>query len=180
MKGIVFIELHKLIENTWGPEYLEELIDKVELESGGIYTGVGYYDSAEVVALVTQISKDKNIPANDLVKIFGQHMGNFFIEHHNHYFAEAGNTFELLKSIDNHIHVDVKKIHADADLPTFSFEQVDDNTLILTYRSKRDMATLAEGLIEATATHYNENVTIERERIDDPQMNCEKFTVVRK
>jgi len=68
-----------------------------------------------------------------------------------------------LESIENHIHVEVKKLYPDAQLPRFKTKRLDDKTLEMIYYSDRSMADFALGLIEKTFEHYEETVAITRE-----------------
>ena len=43
MKGIVFTEFFELVEDKFGLEVVQQIIDECKLESEGIYTSVGTY-----------------------------------------------------------------------------------------------------------------------------------------
>ena len=67
-------------------------------------------------------------------------------------------SFTLISAIDSYIHVEVKKLYPDADLPSFQTEQTEPNQLWVRYRSVRGFADLAEGLFEGCFDHYGEDV----------------------
>ncbi|MDT0595412.1 heme NO-binding domain-containing protein [Glaciecola petra] len=165
MKGIVFDEFNNMVEEAFGEDMLDDIIDEnaSNLATGGAYTSVGTYDHEELVMLVSSLSNATNIAIPDLVKTFGLHLAQVFSTKFSSFFDECTDTFSFLKRIDNHIHVEVYKLYPDAELPKFSFEEPDAQTLNLIYESKRGFADLAEGLIEGTAKYYKENVTIDKE-----------------
>ena len=51
MKGIVFTEFLEMVEAQYSPAFLEDLIDEVQLSSGGAYTSVGTYPHRKLVSL---------------------------------------------------------------------------------------------------------------------------------
>ncbi|WP_158224613.1 heme NO-binding domain-containing protein [Agaribacterium haliotis] len=162
MKGIVFTEFMEMVEQNWGVDMVDDLIDSVAPESGGAYTSVASYDYEELVAYVAELSKRTQQQAPALVHAFGNFLAASFVKKFRSFFDEAGDCFSLLKKIDDHIHVEVRKLYPDAELPKFSYEQASDSSLILHYESSRQLADLAHGLIEGCARHYGEQLKIER------------------
>ena len=57
MKGIVFAEFIELVEDKFGFEIADEIIEESNLPSGGSYTSVGTYDHREMLELVTHLSE---------------------------------------------------------------------------------------------------------------------------
>ena len=78
MKGVVFKELLGMVENVFGEEITEKIISKSNLASEGAYTSVGTYHHGEILELVSNLSKETNTPASDLVKAFGKHLAPVF------------------------------------------------------------------------------------------------------
>jgi len=74
---------------------------------------------------------------------------------------------EMLASIENHIHVEVRKLYPGAELPTFRIIQQDDDFLEMMYYSDRSMYIFAKALMEQTFTHYHENSRIELEKVQE-------------
>jgi hypothetical protein len=162
MKGIVFSEFMDLVEEKFGLELLDELIESTELPSGGSYTAVGTYPHSEMVSMVVRLSELTKVPVSDLLNVFGRHLFQTFHKNYPGFFAEVKHPFDLLEQIDNHIHVEVKKLYPDAELPRFEAER-SDAEMTLIYRSERKMSDLALGLIEAAAEHYETDLKVEKE-----------------
>ena len=57
MKGIVFTEFLEMVEETFGLETVDTIIENSNLPSEGIYTSVGTYDFNEMVSLITALHK---------------------------------------------------------------------------------------------------------------------------
>lgn len=169
MKGIVFTEFNEMVEDKFSPELLDEIITECELSSGGAYTSVGTYDHNELVQMVGKLSEKTDIPADALVYAFGEHLAVRFSELFPSFFAGTTSVFGFMKSLDSHIHVEVKKLYPDADLPNFSFDDSNPDGLIMEYRSARGFSDLAHGLMAGVIKHYNEPIHITVEPLSGTQ-----------
>jgi hypothetical protein len=161
MKGIVFTEFFSLVEKEWSADMVEDLIDDTNPASGGAYTAVGTYDHGELVAMVMALSKRVDIPPQTLIRVFGKHLFDVFVTNYGHFFSSVTDPFDFLESVESYIHVEVRKLYPDAELPSFESERPDATSLKLTYRSGRHFADLAYGLIDACCAHWKVPVRID-------------------
>jgi len=159
MKGIVFTEFLELVENEFGLEVVQQIIDECELETAGVYTSVGTYSHKDMFKMVAKLSEIKGLPVPALLTVFGEY---FFTTLKDKYpvFVEKPNLFSFLNSIDQYIHPEVLKLYPDAELPRFDAEIKSDNEMMLNYMSSRKMSDLAIGLIKGAANHFKENVDV--------------------
>ena len=176
MKGIVFTEFFDMVEQKFGYEVVDAIIEQSQLPSNGVYTSIGTYPHSEMVSLLFNLSEGVNIPIDDLLRAFGGHLFDVFLSSYPHFFSATKNSFELLRSIDNHIHVEVKKLYPDATLPSFETFEHEDGTMVMIYQSERKMGQLAYGLIEATLHHFKDDYGIKSENIN-PDGSKVKFTI---
>lgn len=179
MKGIVFTELIDLVEDKFGLEVADKIIQASQLKSGGSYTNTGTYDHQEVLSLVTHLSQEVNVPVRDLVMVFGSHLAQVFANSYGGFF-ENTDLFSFLKAIDNHIHVEVKKLYPDAELPKFTYEEKGDHQLVLHYESTRPFADLAEGLILAVSQHFKEEIDLKTSQVDGQDASTHRIFEVTK
>lgn len=179
MKGIVFAEFIELVEDKFGFDMADEIIEESDLPSGGAYTSVGTYDHEEMLQLVTRLSEKTGISVEDLVKTFGEHLLVRFTEGYPGFFENVDSCFEFLDTIENRVHVEVKKLYPEAELPTFESQFDSDNRMILTYTSKRPFSALAYGLISGSATYFNETIDIEMDDQSSPELTKVVFTMTR-
>lgn len=166
MKGIVFTEFFELVEKEFGYQMVDTIISNSDLESEGVYTSVGTYPHSEIVQLIVNLSKETGIQVDQLLYLFGKYLFNTFLSAYPQFFENVSNSFEFLSSIDDYIHVEVKKLYPDATLPEFS-THIDTSTMTMIYKSERSMSALALGLIEKTIEHYNEELTVQKELLSD-------------
>jgi len=178
MKGIIFSEFIEMVDDMFSVETSERLIEEVELPSGGAYTTVGTYDAQEMVDLVTKLSEITTIPVPDLLKTFGHHLLMRFAEIFPVFFENVSTTLEFLPLVESYVHLEVKKLYTDAELPSFTCVSPNPDRLEMTYRSASNLPDLAEGLIMGTADYLNERVEVKRERVpDDP--SAELFIITK-
>lgn len=69
-----------------------------------------------------------------LLRTFGHYKFNTFVKGYPVFFSDKNHAFEFLESIDNHIHVEERKLYPDAVLPSFESE-VNDKGMKMIYRS---------------------------------------------
>lgn len=179
MKGVVFTEFLEMVESKMGLETADRIIEECDLPSGGVYTSLGTYDHQEMVQMVVRLSQISNTPVPDLLKIFGHHLLGRFVVGYPVFFAEATGSFDVLSRIEDYIHVEVRKLYPDAELPTFQVDKPGPEQLHLTYRSSRPFADLAEGLIKGCIEHFKENIAIQRFDLDDKNNTAARFELTR-
>lgn len=180
MKGIVFREFLEMVEETFGMDVADRIVEESELPSGGAYTSVATYDHREILTLVGKLHEQTQIPVPDLVRAFGRYMFQRFVVLYPAFFVGVPSAFAFLQRIDGIIHVEVRKLYPDAELPTFDCEPLGSDRLAMTYRSQRPFAELAEGLIQGCAEHYKEPISIERQDLEGPPgMTAARFLLTK-
>lgn len=179
MKGIVFTEYLEMVAQAYGEDVVDDMIDSCDLLSGGAYTSVGLYDHNELIQMITALSRQKNIPAADLVQKFGYYLFFRFHEIMPVFFEKHTSAFAFLETIDDYIHVEVKKLYPDAQLPRFSIRIPEKNTLILTYESRCPFADLAQGLVHGCLDFYKEIAQVTTEDRNSKGEFSRVFTIVR-
>lgn len=167
MKGMIFTTFLEMVENKFSLKLADDIITAADLPSGGSYTTIGTYDHHEMIKLVVQLGDRTGIPVPDLVRTFGQYLFEYLLEKHPYFIEENSTAFQFLQNVDGYIHVEVRKLYPGAELPSFSCDTSLPGTLVMTYRSARPFADLAEGLIMGCIAHFGENISIERENVTD-------------
>ncbi len=180
MKGIVFSELLNFVAEQFSLDMVDDIIDASDLPSEGAYTAVGTYDHQEVVQLVSALSRFSGQPVADLIMSFGQHLFTVFAKSYPNYLAGVDTTFPFLIAVEKTIHVEVLKLYPDAELPTFQYECPDPDTMYMTYRSKRALGDLAEGLIRGCIDHFGDPITLEREDMHPGDGTVVRFFLARR
>lgn len=176
MKGIVFTELIEMVEADLGIEIADKMIRGADTPNNGAYTSVGTYDHAELIQLVISLAHETGVPVPELVRAFGKHLFVRFNELYPHFFATSSSSIDFLPMVETFIHVEVRKLYPDAELPSFDCE-IENGTLSMTYTSKRPFADLAEGLIVACVEHFHDDLTIVRTDLGEKNGTHACFTL---
>ncbi len=169
MKGIVFTEFLDLVEAMFSIEIAERLIDESELPSRGAYTTIGTYDASEMVALVKKLSDISEVPVSKLLRDFGFHLAKRFAVVFPEFFEGKNSCVEFLPSVESYVHLEVRKLYPDAELPRFVCSIPAENQLDMIYISERNLPDLAEGLVLGCADLFGEKVKIERSSVAGEQ-----------
>lgn len=179
MKGVIFDEFINMIEERFSPDMADRVISASNLATGGAYTSIGTYDYRELVELVGHLSEETGLTIPALLHSFGEYLFKRFCVLYPSYVVEHESTFGLLTNLDHKIHVEVKKLYHDAELPRFNHEWLGPSKMTLVYRSKRPFSDLAEGLIQGCITHFAENIALIREELPTEQGAHTRFTLMR-
>ncbi|MGB0466965.1 MAG: heme NO-binding domain-containing protein [Pontibacterium sp.] len=163
MLGIVFTEFMELVEEKFSPEILDDILDNTDLDSEGVYTSVGYYNHHDMIKMVVALSKRVDVPVDDLIEAFGEHLFTVLISNYPMLAGESDSTLDFLETVDSSIHREVIKLYPQAELPEFKCERISDTQLQMYYRSKRPFSRLALGLMKGCARHYGEELQVESE-----------------
>lgn len=166
MKGVVFTEFQEMVEHHFGMEMYDRLVQQCTLSSGGAYTSIGTYDHAELLQMVTVLSSETGTEVSDLVQAFGAHLLTRFSLAYPQFFERTNSAMDFLASVESYIHVEVRKLYPEAELPEFTLEQIGEDRWEMRYKSSRPFADLAHGLIAATLEHFGEEISLER--LDEP------------
>lgn len=160
MKGIVFTALNDIVEANFGDEIADEVLSTPGLSTGGAFTAVGTYPFSDLLAMVTTLHKATGVPVEQLIQTFGEQLFPILLESHRPYLQEFTDSFQLLEAIEENIHVEVRKLYPEAELPSFSADRLSDNKLHLEYRSNRPLKHLALGLIISCGRHFSETLRV--------------------
>jgi len=180
MRGLIFTEFITLVEEKFGLRIADQLLTMPGLSDGGAYTSVGTYSHGEMLSMVKALAQHTGLPQSELLKIFGEWLfpklaGSFEFATKHHQDA-----FSFLCSLDGIIHVEVRKLYADAQLPRVPVTRVDQRVLVMEYRSPRPFADLAEGLLRGCMVHFGERVDMLREAMPPDGAHAARFTLTRK
>lgn len=161
MKGTVFVELLKMAEEAFGEDVVDDVLDKADLENDA-FTTVGNYPCSELMKIVAAFSDHSGLSEEVLQRKFGHWMLEHFSTNFPEFFGDKPGVFSMLEAIDGEIHVEVRKLDPQAQLPRFETQRHSDTHLEMVYSSPRPLAAFCHGLIEACTEKFNEPAEIDR------------------
>lgn len=177
MKGVVFVELLAMAESLIGEDAVDEVLDTAELESDGAFSAVGNYPCSELMILVEAFSKHTGYSQSFLQTAFGKWIFGKFAEGYTVFFEGKNDAFTMLESIENEVHVEVRKLYPEVELPTFSTERISPDTLQMIYSSERPLVDFCEGMIQACLEHFGTAGEIEKTLIKSETEFGAKFDI---
>lgn len=177
MKGMVFTQLIEMADNMLGPEKVEAIIAASDLPSGGAYTAVGNYPHSEAVTLASAFSEASGVPVPDLLEAFGRHMLRYFHTNYPAFFKNCPDAFTFLESVETYVHVEVRKLYPDAELPRFVTAREGPGRLRFDYHSSRHLEKLASGLILGTLDLYGQSATVQSSEASNELGPCIRFII---
>jgi hypothetical protein len=169
-----------MVEERWGISTVDDIIEATRPGSGGAYTSVENYAFAELEAYLGELHDITGLSVRDLIIEFGNYLAASFVSKFPEFFAGAACTFDVLKRVDDHIHVDVLRLHPDAVLPSFSYTMKGENEMLLRYESVRNLVDLVEGIVLGCAKAFGEKLVLERKVISESAPTIAEFTIVKR
>ena len=115
MKGFIFKSLLDFTEESFGLAFVDQMISEVELDSEGVYVTFESYPFAELVALATYVSQQRQIALEDLLEAFGLFILPELIGRHDYVVQNYTHPLDLIQGIEAHIHTEVRKLYDDAE-----------------------------------------------------------------
>lgn len=169
MKGVIFTEFLSMVEDAHGLDMVDTIIDNSDLpHSGGAYTAVGTYPHTEIVSLVINLSKETGVEVSELLKAYGRHLFHRLADLYPAFVNNTNAPLDFLEQVETYIHVEVRKLYPDAELPSFECSRPHSpNQLHMVYHSVRHMEDVCEGLIRGSLEHFNTTAEIERQSVND-------------
>jgi hypothetical protein len=169
MKGRVFTELFAHVEQRYGADMVDDIIDAAKLPHDGSYTSTGSYPFGEMVSLVMALmaATGQDLPA--VLEPFGTHCFESWVSYAPQYFASTRSLFDILVGIDEFHEIEVRKLYPDAELPSFVPEARSARSLVLGYYSCKPLAPLALGVIRGAAAHLKQAVELSHEPATGPR-----------
>ena len=174
MKGIVFTSFFDMLEEAHGLDFVDDLILRCDLPSGGSYTAVGTYSHQEIVALVTELSAITSQSPAILLQTFGSYLFQQLAKSYPDFINRSDNLLDFLENVETYIHVEVRKLYPDAELPRFECERLPDGSLAMVYRSARHFEDLCEGLLKGASEQFKTPITLTRTTLPD---DAERFLI---
>jgi predicted hydrocarbon binding protein len=160
MQGSIFTTFSEMVIEKMGMSVWNDLLDKVNPPSKGIYTNGMQYDDSEIMAFIAELSILTKMSPPTLIRNFGEYLFIGLFNNNQASLSHINNLKDFLKGIDHVIHKEVRRLYPDAYLPTFKVSETPDGDLIMLYQSKRKLCHLSEGLITGAAKHFDESISI--------------------
>ena len=160
MKGMIFLLFNEFVVETYGFGIWEDMLANIQPVSEGIYTAGATYADREFMALLSDLTDKLDLVCQDILIAFGRYMFPKLAAKYSFFLKDHDCLKTFLLTVDRIIHVEVKKLDPEAQLPELTYQEPSENQLIIYYRSERRLCYLAEGLIEGAARYFKTRLKI--------------------
>lgn len=158
MKGIIFNLVEEFVVAEGGERAWDRLLDLADLDGG--YSSLGDYADEELFALVSAYAETHDLTPADTTRAIGRQALLGLAERYPQFFTPHAHTWEMLLTLNDVIHPEVRKLHTASRPPDFVFTSTDPDDFVMGYSSARHLCFLAEGMIAGAAEHYGERVAV--------------------
>jgi len=180
MKGILFTSFVEFAELNFGFDFVDKMLDRVDLSTGGAYTNVGSYPAQELLDMVAYIVSCTNSDEKAMQLEFGSFTFGKLVARYPKLVENYQNSFECICEVDQTIHRMVRRLYPEAELPEL-FAKLDEtgNRLSLDYSSSRPLLNVAHGLLRGCVDYYGDDVDIEMTELSEGQCRAGNFILTR-
>lgn len=154
MKGIIFNITEDFISEKFGDDKYDEIMKSCSLITKEPFVGPGTYPDEDMMQIVVKSTQVLKMEVAEFVKQLGRYTFFKLAELFPDYVTPYNHPKDFLKTVEDIIHVEVRKLYKDTQLPTFQYQEPSPNELIITYYSKRKLYALMEGLIEGVGEYF--------------------------
>lgn len=164
MKGEIFNLFESFVTQGFGADSYERLYSDSQdkLETKEPFVGPGTYPDSDFLILLDKAVAMTAIPVETAVRAFGKFALPHLIGKVPQFAPPGISAKQFLMSVNDVIHVEVRKIYRDTVLPQFDYIDTAPDKLTMIYSSPRRLYALVEGLIEGTAEYFSTPITYER------------------
>lgn len=179
MKGVVFTQFLEMVEEKFGFDISDEMIERSGVS--GVYTQAGNYPPSELFDMVKALSQLTGISVEDLVFAYGEYLFAVLVNIYPEPSKKYNNSFEFISHVEQVVHPEVKKLYPDSDLPGFELVSKDENRMKIIYKSTKPLMDFAKGLMVGCAKYYGEDIEVSYEKPSHEKGEFHAlFTLVRK
>jgi Haem-NO-binding len=179
MRGEIFNEFLEFAAEVIGPDAAAALTTRDGERARPLrYETAGRYDLAELVHLADGVAGVRSESRSAVLTRFGTHLFGYFAALYPTFLDESVSAIGLLSSIDTYVHGELRKLYPDAEFPGFECTPLPGGGLVMSYRSARPLADLADGLIRGCIEHFGDPIRVVREDLPGEPGTSARFVLV--
>lgn len=162
MKGIVVNCLEKLVCENFGTEKWNEIMSLSGMSADRKYEIADDIEDELVLKMFANTCQAGNMSFEQACDVFGHYWICSYIPRlYPDFYIGITSAKEFLLKLDA-IHSSIASSIKDAKPPRHSYEWTNENTLVMSYLSDRDLIELFVGAIKGAAKHFNEDIQIRK------------------
>ncbi len=160
MHGIVFCELRRFVEASFGHEAWARLLATTGAP-GRLHLPVASYPDGELLALVAAASRQTGVATPVLLERFGEVLVPAYLKLYSHLVRPEWRALDLVEHTEQTIHKVVRVTHPGASPPVLSCDRIRADEIWVHYTSPRRLCAVARGILRGVAAHYRERFELD-------------------
>lgn len=179
MKGVIFNVLEEFIVENWGEDVYEEILGKCPVHMHAGHIGPGTYADADMVTIVTKTCERLKVAPDDALRAFGRFLFPRLLARYPSVADGLDDPYELMRRIDDAIHVEVRKLVPEANTPRILCAPLPDggDGAIVTYQSSRKLCAAFTGLLQGVGDRFGCDTDYRQLRCMNDGADCCAFEV---
>ncbi len=162
MKGTIVCCLRNLITEKFGQEVWEKSLIAAGIAKNSMFIPMQDIDEAMAMKVIQCVCATTGLTMLQAADAFGDYWVNVYsAKIYNPYYAKQKNAKNFLLALDD-LHVQMTKSMANAQPPRFDYQWKNETTLIMHYKSHRNMMDFMIGLAKGVGRYYNEKIQVTR------------------
>lgn len=158
MKGVIVDCLREMVIKQHGKETWDDVLQKA-----GITTSLTVYSTVDdqiVMNVIRKLCQKLHITIGQAADAFGDYWVNHYaLRKFKVYYTRAKNAKEFISNMDK-VHITMTNTIKDAHPPRFDYQWKNDKSLVITYKSKRNMIDFAVSLLKGVGKYYKEDIKV--------------------
>ena len=159
MHGLIFLQLQKFAKQQAGPQAWEILLQEAQLPTK-TYSAVRDYPDEEVLAIVGAASRVLKLPADAILHAFGEFIAPELLKLYGRLLQPDWKTLSVIEHTEKLLHAAVRVGNPGATPPVLECIRTTDDEVQILYSSERQLCSLAKGLVNGIARHFDETVSV--------------------
>lgn len=160
MKGVIVKCVEELIKTKFGQSKWEEILEKTGLDKKAVFVVSQDVPDETIMKVIDVIGKVLGLTRQQVFEAFADYWTMTFAPKvYPMYYKGKNNAKEFILAMDK-VHENTAKTVPGAKPPRFDYEWKDDKTLIMTYKSHRNLLDLVIALVQSVGKYYKENLKV--------------------
>jgi hypothetical protein len=162
MKGVIPKALKQMVTEKYGADTWKKALSQAGIEREPLMLPISDVDDSVVLEMVEGVCGVLGITLAQAADAFGAYwMTEFAPTMYKSHFSKPTSVREFLLQMDE-VHEITTRNMPNAHPPRFGYEELDDGSLVMEYKSSRDLMDIFVGLVKGVGAHVGETVDIQR------------------
>jgi len=162
VKGVILLCIKDMVVNKHGKNAWENILEAADLLKNMQISAYQDIEDDTVMEIIDSSCRLLKLSPEEIADAFGEHwISTYTQKFYRRFFEGIDNSMDFILSLDD-VHRKSTVTIPNAKPPRFEYEQVDDYTLVMTYKSSRGLWNFFYGLLKAVGKYYDEELEFTR------------------